>query len=246
MLASHYAPAARLRLNAEAARPRHPELADTVRTAAGTLRRTTERLAECEGLDDRFAGAVPYLHGFARVLGAHYHLRAAGAEVVLLGRTVRKLETVYDEIVAGGGASDEEGWFVEPTLVRSSDPRSRLMCEEIFGPVVTVHVYDDADWDETLELADTTSPYGLTGAVFATDRAAVRRASARLRHAAGNFYVNAGERHQRQGRVGAQPDPVGHAPGDQGDLRARDRLSLPLHGGGVGTRRAPFGPGGRP
>jgi len=94
------------------------------------------------------------------------------------------------EILLGGGGSDEEGWFVEPTLVRSEDPRSRLMCEEIFGPVVTVHVYPDDGWEETLELVDGTSPYGLTGAVFAHDRAAIREASRKLRHAAGNFYVN--------------------------------------------------------
>ena len=94
------------------------------------------------------------------------------------------------EIVAGGGADDEEGWFIEPTVVRSDDPRSKLMREEIFGPVLTVHVYPDDEWEETLELADGTSPYGLTGSVFADDRTAVRQASARLRHAAGNFYVN--------------------------------------------------------
>ena len=94
------------------------------------------------------------------------------------------------EIVAGGGHDDEEGWFVEPTVVLSDDPRSRLMCEEIFGPVLTVHVYPDGGYDRALELVDGTSPYGLTGAVFARDRDAVRRASRRLRHAAGNFYVN--------------------------------------------------------
>ena len=94
------------------------------------------------------------------------------------------------EILAGGDADESEGWFIEPTVVRSEDPRSRLMCEEIFGPVLTVHVYPDGEWEEALELVDSTSPYGLTGAVFADDRAAVRQATARLRHAAGNFYVN--------------------------------------------------------
>ena len=94
------------------------------------------------------------------------------------------------EILAGGGYSDEKGYFVEPTLVLSADAGSRLMCEEIFGPVLTVHVYDPARWGETLRLVDETSPYALTGAVFANDRGAVREAMAALRHAAGNFYVN--------------------------------------------------------
>ncbi|HKK07902.1 MAG TPA: aldehyde dehydrogenase family protein, partial [Gemmatimonadota bacterium] len=94
------------------------------------------------------------------------------------------------EVLAGGEHSDEEGWFIGPTVVVSEDPRSRLMCEEIFGPVVTIHVYPAGEWDATLDLVNETSPYGLTGAVFARDRGAVRAALSRLRHAAGNFYVN--------------------------------------------------------
>ena len=94
------------------------------------------------------------------------------------------------EIIVGGRAEREPGWFVWPTLVRLDDPRHRLMQEEIFGPIVSVHVYEDARWEETLRLVDTTSPYGLTGAVFARDRAAIVQATERLRHAAGNFYVN--------------------------------------------------------
>ena len=94
------------------------------------------------------------------------------------------------EVVSGGGCDDSVGYFIEPTVVRSEDPRSRLMSEEIFGPVLTVHVYEDGALDEALELCDTTSPYALTGAVFARDRTAVARIGARLRHAAGNFYVN--------------------------------------------------------
>jgi 1-pyrroline-5-carboxylate dehydrogenase len=93
-------------------------------------------------------------------------------------------------VVAGGGARDGEGWFIEPTLIQAEDPKYKLMCEEIFGPVLTVHVYPDRNWAETLELVDTTSPYALTGAVFAQDRAAVAEATAALRNAAGNFYVN--------------------------------------------------------
>ena len=93
-------------------------------------------------------------------------------------------------VIAGGGAKDAEGWFIEPTLIQAEDPGYRLMCEEIFGPVLTVHVYPDRKWADTLALVDGTSPYALTGAVFAQDRAAVAEASAALRNAAGNFYVN--------------------------------------------------------
>ncbi len=94
------------------------------------------------------------------------------------------------KVICGGGADGKTGWFIEPTLVQTEDPSYRLMCEEIFGPVVTAHVYDDAKWSETLRIVDRTSPYALTGAVFARDRAAVAEAHAALRNAAGNFYVN--------------------------------------------------------
>jgi 1-pyrroline-5-carboxylate dehydrogenase len=93
-------------------------------------------------------------------------------------------------VVCGGGASAERGWFVEPTLVETTDPKSRLMQEEIFGPVVTAFVYDDARWSEMLRLVDETSPYALTGAVFSLDTAATIEAKDVLLHAAGNFYVN--------------------------------------------------------
>jgi len=93
-------------------------------------------------------------------------------------------------IVKGGGAHDEAGYFIEPTLVETDDPAYRLLCEEIFGPVVTAHPYPDDKWEETLELVDRISPYALTGSVFAQDRAAIDRASTVLRNAAGNFYVN--------------------------------------------------------
>ncbi len=93
-------------------------------------------------------------------------------------------------IVQGGTADASTGWFVEPTLIETADPAYRLMQEEIFGPLLTAYVYDDAKWAETLELVNTTSPYALTGAVFSQDRRAVREAHQALRHAAGNFYVN--------------------------------------------------------
>jgi 1-pyrroline-5-carboxylate dehydrogenase len=93
-------------------------------------------------------------------------------------------------ILAGGGCDDREGFFVEPTVVQALDPRHRLMTEEIFGPVLTVYVYPDARLDEAVQLCDTTSPYALTGAIFARDRGAVERLGRALVDAAGNFYVN--------------------------------------------------------
>ncbi|MBM4193141.1 MAG: L-glutamate gamma-semialdehyde dehydrogenase [Gemmatimonadetes bacterium] len=94
------------------------------------------------------------------------------------------------KVLCGGGANGKTGWFIEPTLVETKDPSYRLMCEEIFGPVVTAHVYDDAKWSQILKTVDATSPYALTGAVFARDRDAIAQAHAVLRNAAGNFYVN--------------------------------------------------------
>ncbi len=94
------------------------------------------------------------------------------------------------EIIAGGGCDDSEGYFIEPTIVVSKDPKSKLMSEEIFGPVLTIHVYEADDFDGALDLCDTTSPYALTGAIIAQDRDAVVKATRRLRHAAGNFYIN--------------------------------------------------------
>jgi 1-pyrroline-5-carboxylate dehydrogenase len=94
------------------------------------------------------------------------------------------------EIVAGGGSDDAEGFFVEPTVIKTDDPDARLLRDELFGPVVTTYVYDEKRWDDTLELIDETTPYGLTGAVFAEDQAAIGEARDRLRYAAGNFYVN--------------------------------------------------------
>ena len=93
-------------------------------------------------------------------------------------------------IVQGGGVQGGEGYFIEPTLVETDDPGYRLLCEEIFGPVMTVHVYQDAKWQDTLKVVDQTSPYALTGAVFSRDRQAIREASSALKNAAGNFYIN--------------------------------------------------------
>ncbi|RME26516.1 MAG: L-glutamate gamma-semialdehyde dehydrogenase [Deltaproteobacteria bacterium] len=94
------------------------------------------------------------------------------------------------EILCGGGRNAERGWFIEPTLVEVQDPHHRLMEEEIFGPVLSVFVYPDDQYEQMLETCDRTSPYGLTGAIFATDRKAIELARRRLRHSAGNFYIN--------------------------------------------------------
>ncbi len=94
------------------------------------------------------------------------------------------------EILTGGKGDKSHGYFIEPTVVLTTDPRFRLMKHEIFGPVLTVYVYEDGDLEKTIELADTTSPYALTGAIFAEDRQAISRLTKALRHSAGNFYIN--------------------------------------------------------
>lgn len=119
-----------------------------------------------------FVGPVIDARAFDRV-GAYVDLALAETDVIVGGR--------YDR---------GTGWFVHPTVAVADDPHHRLLREEIFGPVLTVHVYDPARWTEVLDLVDTTTPYGLTGAVLARDRAAIAQATAALRFAAGNFYVN--------------------------------------------------------
>jgi 1-pyrroline-5-carboxylate dehydrogenase len=94
------------------------------------------------------------------------------------------------KVVAGGRGDDKVGWFIRPTVVETSDPDFKLLKEELFGPILTVYPYADGKYEETLDLVDRTSPYGLTGAVFARDRQAIRKASERLVNAAGNFYIN--------------------------------------------------------
>ena len=94
------------------------------------------------------------------------------------------------EVITGGTANDDVGYFVQPTLVRASEPNHRMLNEEIFGPIITAYVYDDDKWLETLQLVDATSPYALTGAVWAREKQAVLDAMSVLRNAAGNFYIN--------------------------------------------------------
>lgn len=104
-----------------------------------------------------------------------------------LGRAADDTEL---NVLVGGAADDSNGWFIEPTIIETADPRHEIMETELFGPIITVFVYDEGRFEETLELVDETSPFGLTGAVFSQDRRAVDRATEALRHAAGNFYVN--------------------------------------------------------
>jgi 1-pyrroline-5-carboxylate dehydrogenase len=124
-------------------------------------------------------------------------------------------------IIAGGKTDSSKGYFIGPTLVETSDPGYKLLCEEIFGPVVTAYVYDDAKWAETLEVVDRTSPYALTGAVFAQDRRAIIEASSTLRHAAGNFYIN----DKPTGAVVGQ-QPFGGARGSGTNDKAGSKLNL--------------------
>jgi 1-pyrroline-5-carboxylate dehydrogenase len=94
------------------------------------------------------------------------------------------------EIIAGGGYDKSKGWFIEPTVIVTTNPNYTTMCEELFGPVLTVYVYDANAFDAALELVNTTSEYALTGAIIAQDRYAIEKATHYLRHAAGNFYIN--------------------------------------------------------
>jgi 1-pyrroline-5-carboxylate dehydrogenase len=125
------------------------------------------------------------------------------------------------KILAGGKVDGSKGYFVSPTLIETTDPGYRLLCEEIFGPVLTAYVYDDAKWEETLEIVDATSPYALTGAVFAQDRRAIVHATSALRHAAGNFYIN----DKPTGAVVGQ-QPFGGARGSGTNDKAGSKLNL--------------------
>ncbi|KAI0053814.1 delta-1-pyrroline-5-carboxylate dehydrogenase [Auriscalpium vulgare] len=103
---------------------------------------------------------------------------------------IKQAKEAGGEVLIGGTGDESTGYFIQPTIILTKDPRSITMREEIFGPVITVYVYEDADFDKTLDLVDTTSDYALTGAIFASERAALLRATTRLRNAAGNVYYN--------------------------------------------------------
>ena len=125
------------------------------------------------------------------------------------------------EIIAGGGYDKEKGYFIEPTVAVVSDPKARTMCEEIFGPILTIYVYKADAWMETLALLDGTSEYALTGAVFARERQAIVEATDRLRNAAGNFYIN----DKPTGAVVGQ-QPFGGARGSGTNDKAGSYLNL--------------------
>jgi len=125
------------------------------------------------------------------------------------------------EIIAGGGYDKSAGYFIEPTVIVTKDPHSTTMEEEIFGPVLTVYIFEDNCWEEALHLVDTTSPYALTGAVFATDRNVIDHATKALANAAGNFYVN----DKPTGAVVGQ-QPFGGARGSGTNDKAGSALNL--------------------
>lgn len=124
-------------------------------------------------------------------------------------------------IITGGKGDKKNGWFIEPTVAVTKDPNSTTMREEIFGPVLTVYVYPENEWEKTLKLVDATSPYALTGAVFSQDRAAIVRATDVLRNAAGNFYIN----DKPTGAVVGQ-QPFGGARGSGTNDKAGSYLNL--------------------
>jgi 1-pyrroline-5-carboxylate dehydrogenase len=125
------------------------------------------------------------------------------------------------EIIVGGNYDGSVGYFIEPTVVVTTNPKFRTMCEEIFGPVITIFVYDDAKYEETLDLVDSTSEYALTGAFLANDRYAIEHASSRLANAAGNFYIN----DKPTGAVVGQ-QPFGGARGSGTNDKAGSYLNL--------------------
>jgi 1-pyrroline-5-carboxylate dehydrogenase len=94
------------------------------------------------------------------------------------------------DVLVGGDVSDEDGFFVRPTVIETRNPNFRLLRDELFGPVVTAYVYPDGEWQDTLEVVDQGSPFGLTGAIFSRDRAPIEEAQDKLEYAAGNLYIN--------------------------------------------------------
>ena len=143
-----------------------PELRDRVAALMGAL-----KMGDVTDFRN-FVGAVIDRRAFARISGYIAAAKQAGDRII------------------GGVCDDARGYFIQPTLVETANPQSKLLQEEIFGPVVTAYVYPDSQWSEVLDLVDQGSPYALTGAVFANDRRAVKQAAIALRQTAGNFYVN--------------------------------------------------------
>ncbi|MFJ9522136.1 L-glutamate gamma-semialdehyde dehydrogenase [Kitasatospora sp. NPDC101801] len=171
-----------------------------------------EFLAEVDALT---VGDVSDLSNF---MGALIDARAYARVTAAIDRAVAD-PTV--ELAAGGQYDDAIGWFVRPTVLVSSDHRNEIFSQEYFGPILAVHVYEDSRWDDVLKRVDTGAPYGLTGAVIATDRYAIAQATERLRFAAGNFYVN----DKPSGAVvGQQPFGGGRASGTNDKAGAAQNL----------------------
>lgn len=126
-----------------------------------------------------------------------------------------------NEIIAGGGYDKSKGYFIEPTVIVTKDPSSVTMCEEIFGPVITIYVYNEDNYEETLDLVDKTSPYALTGSIISQDRYAIEMASKKLVNAAGNFYIN----DKPTGAVVAQ-QPFGGSRGSGTNDKAGAKMNL--------------------
>jgi 1-pyrroline-5-carboxylate dehydrogenase len=125
------------------------------------------------------------------------------------------------EIIAGGTYDKSEGYFIDPTIIVANDPKYTTMCEEIFGPVLTLYVYPADEFEATLELVDSSSPYALTGAIFSGDRYAADLATKKLKNAAGNFYIN----DKPTGAVvGQQPFGGGRASGTNDKAGAMQNL----------------------
>ena len=155
---------------------------------------------------------------FSNFMGAVIDKPAFNSIVEYIGYAKNSSEA---EIIAGGNYDDSKGYFIEPTVVVVTDPKHKLMEEEIFGPVLTIYVYPENEYRQTLELCNTTSPYGLTGSIFANDRSAIDEAYRTLRHSAGNFYIN----DKPTGAVVSQ-QPFGGARGSGTNDKAGSYLNL--------------------
>ena len=160
---------------------------------------------KCSAASRAYVPDVLWPEVLERVRADLQHMKMGGVEdfsnfinAVIDEKSFDKLKAAIDEakqhpdceVLVGGGCDKSKGYFVEPTLIQTTNPKYRTMCEELFGPVLTVYVYPADRYEEVLDLCNNTSPYALTGAVLATDRYALDLATAKLRHAAGNFYLN--------------------------------------------------------
>jgi 1-pyrroline-5-carboxylate dehydrogenase len=144
------------------------------------------------GMRDRLVSeveAIPYgdVADFTNFMGA---VIDKGTFDKLKGYIDRAKTDTDADVICGGVCDDSTGYFISPTIIQAHDPHYATMETELFGPILTIHVYKDSEYAQTLDLCDRTSPYALTGAIFGRDRAAINQASDTLRHAAGNFYIN--------------------------------------------------------